>query len=173
MQKDSVEPDPAFYLKEGHNIASQTFVALSTELQNAMKSGGPNKAIPYCNINALEITDSLSALHSCEIRRTSLKYRNPKNAPDTTEIRILKLYETTAQHNQALNPIVEFGPNSIHYYQPILTGKICLNCHGTVGMEIQSEHDSLIRSLYPFDKAKGYKEGELRGMWSLTFSPNQ
>jgi len=29
--------------------------------------------------------------------------------------------------------------------------------------------DSIIKKLYPFDIATGYSEGDLRGIWSITF----
>jgi len=29
--------------------------------------------------------------------------------------------------------------------------------------------DSILKSYYPEDQATGFKEGELRGMWKITF----
>ncbi len=40
------------------------------------------------------------------------------------------------------------------------TGKVCLSCHGeTVAPEVEQK----LAELYPDDKARGYKEGDIRG----------
>jgi len=56
------------------------------------------------------------------------------------------------------------------YYKPIKIGMpACLNCHGTEGKEIAMKTLVAIRQKYPDDLATGYKEGEFRGMWKITF----
>ena len=57
----------------------------------------------------------------------------------------------------------------VHYYKPILIQAMCLTCHGTPGVEMNAQLAAVIDSLYPSDKAKGYKDGELRGMWHVVF----
>lgn len=59
--------------------------------------------------------------------------------------------------------------NKVHYYKPILIQPMCLSCHGTAGKEIASELLLVLDSLYPGDKARGYKAGDLRGMWHIVF----
>ena len=69
-----------------------------------------------------------------------------------------------------ITPIVEVdNNNNKHYYAPILLKANCLACHGKVDEFISVKTDSIIKSLYPDDKAVGYNEGDLRGIWSITF----
>jgi hypothetical protein len=42
----------------------------------------------------------------------------------------------------------------------IPTGEVCLKCHGT---QIAPEVSQVLASLYPEDRATGYKEGDIRG----------
>jgi hypothetical protein len=55
-----------------------------------------------------------------------------------------------------------------NFYAPIFTGGVCLTCHGNP-KNMQPELISVIDSLYPVDKAKGYAVDELRGIWSIKF----
>jgi hypothetical protein len=52
------------------------------------------------------------------------------------------------------------------YAQAILMGAPCLTCHGAV--ETQAPELRLaLQAAYPGDEAVGYREGELRGAFSL------
>ena len=77
------------YIDQGQDISSSAFLALSGALRKAIKAGGLKNALSYCNVNALALTDSLSDVYDVEIKRTSLKHRNPKNRPTADEIEIL------------------------------------------------------------------------------------
>lgn len=55
------------------------------------------------------------------------------------------------------------------FYAPIITNSLCLNCHGRVD-EIGVENYSIIKALYPEDKAVDFGVGDLRGIWSITFN---
>jgi hypothetical protein len=50
-------------------------------------------------------------------------------------------------------------------YYPILTNKMCLQCHGDLEKDITKNTLNKINQLYPKDKATGYKENEIRGIW--------
>ena len=59
----------------------------------------------------------------------------------------------------------------VHYYAPIRLQKKCVACHGISKKQISKKTDSILKSLYPNDKATGFKENDLRGIWSITFKP--
>ena len=153
-------------LDTGKEIASATFLALSGELQKAMKSGGVEHAISYCNLNAADITDSLSAKYNADIKRTSLKFRNPTNKPSPTEVRILHQLENEKKRGEAMLPQVLSDGSSKTFYAPIIVQDMCLKCHG---QKSNIENYERIKELYPNDLAIGYKQGDLRGMWSIKF----
>ena len=56
------------------------------------------------------------------------------------------------------------------FFAPILDKGLCLTCHGIVGETLLPENDEKIKTLYPEDKAVGYSEGDLRGVWSIMFN---
>jgi len=46
---------------------------------------------------------------------------------------------------------------------------LCEKCHGKIGSTLKEADYASIKSLYPEDMAIGYKTGDLRGMWSISF----
>ena len=67
--------------------------SLKGELKAALKEGGPVKAINACNAKAPAITMAQSSKRGWQIGRTSLKLRNPDNAPDAWEKSVLEKFE--------------------------------------------------------------------------------
>jgi len=161
------------YMSRGKEIAQGSFQALSSALQGAMSSGGVEKAMNYCNISAMPLTDSLSDVYNARVKRTALKYRNPQNKPTEAEEKMLNAYMTQAAENQEMSPEVKLlDENHIAFYAPIKTMGLCLTCHGTVGESLTEENYETIKALYPEDQAVGFEMGDLRGMWSITFERN-
>lgn len=159
------------YLKEGKEITGAAFTALSTKLSEQMKMGGPKQAIPFCNVEALPVTDSLAKVFDVEIKRTSDKLRNPKNRATDRELEIIDAYKKFNSNGMVLKPVVEKGvDNMIHFYAPIKTSGKCLKCHGKTGELLDVKTDSIIKSLYPSDRATGYGDEQVRGIWSITFN---
>ncbi len=167
------EENRIIYLSKGQIVATQTQKALGTNLKKAMKEGGPQNALTFCKLNAFAIKDSLSEMYKADIQRKSKKYRNPADKPNKMESEIINDYEMTASTGEALKPIVKpIDDKHIGYYAPIMLGGLCLNCHGTVGEEVADSTYALIQKLYPEDLATGYKAGDFRGVWSITFETN-
>ncbi|MCB0409012.1 MAG: DUF3365 domain-containing protein [Flavobacteriales bacterium] len=161
------ELDSAKYLKEGGEIAQATFKVLSENLQKAMAEGGVENALKFCNVNAMPLTDSLSKHYNVEIKRTSHKVRNPKNAPTVQEQVNIDAYLA----NKMTKPTLQENPNhSVSFYAPITMKGLCVVCHGQVGTTLAEKDYQIIQSLYPQDKAIGFNVDELRGMWSITFN---
>ncbi len=156
---------------EGNEIAQASFKELSNQLQSAIKVGGVQSAIGFCNAAALPITDSLSAKYNAVIKRTSLKLRNPNNAPDSLEAKMLNMYLIMSRmRNPVMVPkILVKNEHEIQFYAPIMIkSKTCLKCHGVIDDTMQEEDYHIISKLYPNDAATGYKSGDFRGMWSIT-----
>lgn len=158
------------YIIKGKEVAQTSFKEMRGQLVTQMKEGGPIQGIPFCNEQALPITRSLSDKFNVTIKRTSDKLRNQKNAPSERELEIIQNYKNSLANNEQLVPIVELDINNKkHFYTPILLKAECLICHGKLNESINSETAALVKSLYPNDKATGYEEGDLRGIWSITF----
>lgn len=159
------------YLEKGKEIASATQAELLKVVQGAMKKGGPVYAVEYCNIEALELKDSLSNLNNCTIKRLSNKYRNPADKPVTKiEQEQLKSYETLHSEGKSLASSVHIVGDKVEYYQPIMIGSgACLLCHGDPETQIAAKTMNTIRKLYPDDLATGYAMNDFRGVWKITF----
>lgn len=159
------------YLKTGGEIATLTQAELLKVVQGAMARGGPAYAVDYCNVEALELKDSLSDLYNCRIQRLSAKYRNPADQPVTEiELEQLESYETLHSEGKTLTPSIHIVGNELEYYQPILVGSgACLLCHGDPETQISTETMSIIKKLYPDDLATGYALNDFRGVWKITF----
>jgi hypothetical protein len=157
------------WMEKGQELATAAFTALSGELRAALGRGGVPEAIQYCHVAALPITDSIAAGYDATIRRTTLKPRNPANAPRGHETDVLAGYQAASDQGQALQPQVHVEGNQVHFYAPIMTQDMCLKCHGNPGETIAEKDWALIQERYPNDLAHGYGAGEWRGMWSIAF----
>ena len=138
-----------------------------------MEKGGVKYAAQFCNLVAYPIVDSMSRAHNVRIRRVSDKPRNPKDAMNDDEQKVFALFKAKAQMpNAELKPIVmQHDDGTVGYYAPIkISMPTCLKCHGEVGKDVKAEDYKVLKSLYPNDVAVGYKEGDLRGMFSIRFS---
>lgn len=145
--------------------------ALLTELTTALKEGNPTKAIEVCHTKAPAVSAKVAEKAGFKIGRTSLKVRNPGNAPDAWEEGVLKKFEE--RKAQGENPqtidyseiVAKDGQRQMRYMKAIPTVELCLACHGTqVAPAIQAK----LKELYPTDKATGFKVGDLRGAFTLT-----
>ncbi len=159
------------YTAQGKTIAQASFKALSSQLKTAMKAGGVANAVGFCNAAALPLTDSLSSKYGAVIKRTSLKLRNPANAPDSLEAKMLDMYLIMSRmRNPVLVPkILEKNENEIQFFAPIMIkNETCLKCHGILGQTMKEEDYAIIKKHYPNDEAIDYKMDKFRGMWSIT-----
>lgn len=158
------------YREKGKSIASATFAALSEKLTGAIEEQGISGAVEYCNIAAMPLVDSLSKVNQATVRRTSLRTRNPKNTPDNWERGILVDFEKKMLNGEEPKPVVKLIDNqTVAFAAPIKMLPLCVKCHGEIGSDIEAGDYLTIKNLYPEDEAFGFKEGQLRGMWSITF----
>lgn len=166
--------EEAQYLAQGKEIASAAFDAMSSQLMQAMATGGVPHAVTYCNTAAMPLADSLSAQFGAHIRRTSLKIRNPQDSPSPAERQALSQYAARAAGHTALAPsVVLLEDGQVAFYAPIMVKAACLACHGQLGTTLQPTDYAVIQSLYPQDAAIGYADGDWRGLWSITFERKQ
>ena len=134
----------------------------------ALQRGGTKEAIPFCNIKALPITNSMALTTRSRIRRVTDRPRNPLNSASETEKRIISDYQKLLAADKPLEPVeVEKDGAKIHYF-PIMTNAMCLQCHGKPESDVQSVTLDQLKVYYPEDKALGYGTGEVRGLWKVS-----
>jgi hypothetical protein len=140
-------------------------------LKGAIETGGPEGAVSFCNKEAPVVAEEASKRSGWTIARTSLRPRNPNSAPDEYERAVMT--DFAAQIAAGVPPaslkradIVEHdGKRRFRYIQAIPTGELCLSCHG---IDVKPAVMSKIKQLYPADQATGFKQGEMRGVFTLS-----
>jgi hypothetical protein len=152
--------------------ATQAFAgALLGELQAAMAAGGPVAAIEVCSVKAPEIARAQSAATGWTVGRTSLRIRNPANAPDAWERAQLMEFERrqAAGENLATMEVAAVVPADgrpvFRYMKAIPTAEPCLACHGSA---VAPDIAARTADLYPEDQARGFAAGDLRGAFTIT-----
>lgn len=156
---------------EAKAIVKEFMGSLKGELQAAMKAGGPVNAISVCNRVAPGIAEQQAHKHGWQkVARTSLKLRNPDNAPDAWERKVLEQFEARKAAGEEVGPMAHFevveenGEQVFRFMKAIPTGKVCLNCHGS---ELKAPVKAKLNELYPSDQATGFSGGDIRGAFTL------
>jgi hypothetical protein len=108
------------------------------------------------------------------VARTSLKLRNPNNAPDAWETEVLKQFEQQRAKGEGPDALVyaEIVKEGDEEYFRFMKGIVmpplekmpCLMCHGE---DIDPKTAAALDQIYPQDKARGYKAGQVRGAFTL------
>lgn len=143
---------------------------LKSTLQASMKANGPMESISVCNIDASKISQKISDEKGLMVARTSVKYRNFANKPDAWESSVLEQFEQRKTKGEALktmdySEVTEYrGKKVFRYMKVIPTGDVCLSCHGNNLAEPLAKK---ILSIYPDDKAIGFKKGDIRGAFTV------
>lgn len=152
------------------DVVKEFMTNLKGELQKAMKAGGPSNAIEVCKKVAPAIAAAESKKHGWDVGRTSLKTRNPANAPDAWEETVLAKFEerkAAGEDPKAMfyeEVVEEDGKQYYRFMKAIPTGKVCLKCHGeNIAEPVKTKLDSL----YPQDNARGFKLGDIRGAFTI------
>lgn len=164
-------PGTTEYEQRGTTLTDRTQQKLQTELQAAMKVGGPANAVAFCASRAQVLMDSMSQVHGVQIRRATMRPRNIVDRATAREELALEFYAQRQLASDSLLPTVEVDNGVVHYFRPIVLGRPCLACHGTPNKHIAPETAAVIAAAYPNDQATGYAEGDLRGVWHVIFTP--
>lgn len=163
-EQKKINPEKPFS-EEGKEIADKAKAELGKNLLSAIQSNGTLGAISFCNEKAIPLTLEISQKLGYKLKRVSDKPRNPQNEANIEEKQIIELFKIQLKAGQQFKPITrEVGEIKQGFY-PILTNQMCLQCHGTVGKDISGIVYAKIQELYPKDKAVGYSENEVRGLW--------
>ncbi len=165
--------DIAQNVDESRTLVQDFSQSLKRELQRGMKAGGPVYAIGVCNVNAPSITAALGAESGWDVGRTSLRVRNPGNRPDDWERHVLETFEERLMSGEEATEIEYFevvqqdGDSVFRYMKAIPTAELCESCHGSA---LDNAVKERLRELYPMDRARGYRAGDIRGAFTFAKS---
>ncbi len=141
--------------------------SLQSQMKKNMKKGGPSQAAKFCSKKAEGIEKEINNKYKkgISVKRVSLKYRNPNNAPLADEKIILQQIQNDFNNGKKVPKMIvkQISKNEYKVYKPIfLDKKVCLKCHGDINHRDKKAY-KIIKSTYPHDKAIDYKAGEFRG----------
>jgi len=165
-KKDIVDvKDVKNYTQVGKNYAMSTKKILGKNLKQAITKNGTIGALSFCNEKAMSLTHEMELKYDAIIRRVSDKNRNPKNKANSEELKYIETFKKMLANGEKIKPIIKKNNGNIYFYAPIKTDGLCLQCHGNLTKEVHLK----IKQLYPNDLAVGYKENQIRGVWSISF----
>jgi len=160
--------------EQAADAATKAFVMeLGGALKRQLAAGAPAEAIEVCSDLAPRIANRLSGENGWRVTRVGTRVRNPMlGTPDAWEQQVLAQFAKRQAAGESLGPmkhaelVEEPGGSYFRYMKAIGVKSACLACHGGAGEITQPVADALAQR-YPFDAAKGYRVGELRGAISI------
>ncbi len=149
-------------------ISAETQGVLGRNLMAKIQQEGTLSALTFCNAEAYRLTDSTATAKKLKIKRVTDKPRNPGNRALPDEVALIDSFRTEVGNGRKLQPVYMYRDGERHFYNPIITSEMCLQCHGNPGGQITEEVMSGIRDLYPDDQAIGYEANQIRGLWRIS-----
>ena len=137
---------------------------LLVELTNAIRAQETHEALDICANVAQEISEKLRKERGVDVRRTALRYRNPKNAPDDFERAWME--KVVASGTMPAEPYTEVVDGELRYLRPLGIAQICTECHG-LEENLDPRVKEILARRYPDDHATGFSVGDFRGVVSV------
>ncbi len=155
-----VPPRFADAVRRGDAAAQALQRKLSSRLMEAMKQGGPARAVNVCREEAARLADEAGREAGASVGRTSDRLRNPKNAPPSWAATFVA--GAGGKRASEVRPVVFDLGERVGMLRPIAVAKPCLTCHGPPAT-VSADVTAVLRTEYPADRAIGYAEGDHRG----------
>jgi len=159
----------------GEDAINRLAVTLVREVAGAIARDGPEAAVDVCHLKNLPVTNGTVAglPRITAVKRTSLKLRNPANAPDAADQLALDHIRLQMENGDAPSSLLiqrvesPSAPPEWRVYKPLGTTANCLVCHGDPAEQPDALRAKL-NQLYPADQATGYSAREWRGLIRVT-----
>lgn len=174
---DFVDPDdPA--LREIRLLGERTIDhaggALLTEKRRVLATHAPALAVGMLHLKDYKLPAPAPGRPAViALKRTSLRVRNPSNAPDFPDLAALELIEDQLQDGEAVAKVliqrVTLPGRATEWrvYRPLGVMKSCLDCHGRPEALAPGVADTL-KVFFPTDQAVNYKVGAWRGLMRVS-----
>ena len=163
---------PEAQLAQARQAADALVARLRGLLGSALEKSGPAGAVDACAEQAQAATREEAAKSGLSVRRVSLRYRNPADAPDDYERaaleRLAREMKTKGLPPEVAEVVTPAGGGAaeLRYLRPVVVAPHCLACHGQAADLAPGVAEVLARR-FPDDTATGYAAGDLRGAISV------
>lgn len=168
---------PAFaqdaWVADARKVATSVPPKLLAVLTAEIERGGPASAIAVCRDEAPRLARAASEQTGWNVRRVSLRERNPKAMPDPWERAVLEDFDRRAAAGETpvtleRAEVVEHqGGKAMRYMRALPVIELCTQCHGTSD-RISPAVSARLAELYPRDKGTGYSVGQIRGAVTIS-----
>jgi hypothetical protein len=171
----AVEPDPQIQarVEQAKTLTADFLQQLGATMKREMQAGGPSAALKVCREVAPDIANDLSLEKGWQVTRVGTRVRNPMlGLPDAWEQRVLQDFEQRAAQGETFDDMTHFevveepAGKSLRFMKAIGLAPQCVVCHGSAE-QIAAPLRTQLQTLYPHDRALGYKPGDLRGAVSI------
>lgn len=157
-------------LQQARRVANELTDKVRGLLFKELEKGGYVGAVRVCSEVAQEIPREFTARTGHYVRRVSLGYRHPKDVPDEYERQKLEAFNRLNRErkleSEYYEVVTEEGREYLRYLKPLITGPMCLTCHGEA-QQIPADVKAILAEKYPDDRATGYHTGDVRGAVSV------
>jgi len=176
-EKKATQANPNMEIaKEGVKYIKMLGKALKQNVgKNLKEDPTALKAVEFCSQKAKDVVKEVTKdfPENVKVRRTAIKYRNPNNKPDATDLEVLNKMESALKAKTLeKKPMVIDVNGTKRVYVPVIVEKACTKCHGDVN-SMNPKVKDVIAKTYPNDKAINFKEGDLRGVVVAEIAPKK
>lgn len=163
------DPTIGRFIEDSRAVTAELVKRVGGEMRREIEYGSASSAVLVCKYSSPEIASELSRKTGWRISRVSLRPRNPAmGTPDAWEQEVLQKFDEavgrgdkadTLEHGEI---VTEPSGRFFRYMKALPVAPLCLGCHGPAESIAPNIRDR-IATEYPFDKATGYRTGEVRG----------
>jgi hypothetical protein len=160
------------WVVEARSVSMAVPPKLLAVLQAEIAKSGPEGAIAVCQVQAPALARAASEQTGWNVKRVSLRNRNPKAVPDAWERAALEDFDRRAAAHEPgvklerYEAVQEDGKTVWRYMRALPTAELCVACHGAPD-QLSPAVKAKLAALYPDDRATGYRVGDIRGAMTL------
>jgi hypothetical protein len=160
------------WVAEARGVAASIPPKLLAVLKAEIDQGGFEQAITTCNEKAPQMAKAASEQTGWQVRRVSLKQRNPKAVPDAWEAATLADFDRRAAAGESpmtlerAEQVTMEGRPTYRYMRALPVQELCLGCHGP-RESLKPTVAARLNALYPADQGVGYAVGQIRGAMTI------
>ncbi len=140
---------------------------------------GAVEAVKVCSDTAQLLNQHFSQRYGIQIRRVSLRPRNPADTADAFEHRWLQQFEQMKARGVRLDTVtvlqaVAEGADTVYrFLKPIVINTaVCLQCHGPEE-DLEPQLLAFLKRKYPNDQARNHQLGDIRGAVSIVWKSDR
>ena len=164
------------WMADARTVATAVPPKLLQVLTDAIAKSSAADAVTVCQDIAPKMAKAASEQSGWQVRRVSLRNRNPKAVPDAWERETLEDFDRRASAGEAPASLERTTVQTVdgkplqRYMRALPTQGLCLSCHGPADQLAPGVAERL-KALYPDDRAVGYSLGQIRGAMTLKRAP--